>query len=499
MKRRPLFLALLSLALSCSRQRELSVPDSHIRIAQITSATSLDPYLQDDERTYSTLDHFYNKLVSFGPELQVQPELAVRWENLSDTVWRFHLRPGVKFHDGRPFGAQDVVTSIRRAQAAPGSQVNYYVQSIREVRAVDDATVVMVTRDPNSVLLNKLVYIAIVPRDTPLSPIVQPIGTGPYRFVAGKAGAAVEGERFERFWGPRPYFRRVSILPFPGIRERADAVPSGVADIAARFPEEFWEWGRQRKNIRTVYRQGISETLLGFSLKPPSPFADVRVRRAVALSIDRGELVRKALKGLGVPLDQLVPSTVFGFSSQLKPMAHDPALARRLLAEAGFPTGFDTPLYCPDYLENAAQEIAAELLTVGIHVHPASSSFAAFNARWAQSDLPVAIFGWGAGTGDISDFLDALLHSPSNGFGKANHFFYSNEKLDRLIEQSDRTLDPAGRHEILVAAQEIVRDDLPILPLVLRFDLYAVRDGLEWTPRPDRRVRAFDIRPSREP
>src|SRR5262249_43184878 len=107
-------------------------------IGQLSSATVLDPHLQDDERTYSSLDHFYNKLVTYGSELQILPELATRWENLSDTVWRFHLRPGVVFHNGHPFGAEDVLATIRRAQSLPGSQVSYYVQAIRDIRVEND-------------------------------------------------------------------------------------------------------------------------------------------------------------------------------------------------------------------------------------------------------------------------------------------------------------------------------------------------------------------------
>ncbi|HET9793403.1 MAG TPA: ABC transporter substrate-binding protein, partial [Thermoanaerobaculia bacterium] len=316
-------LALTIASATCSRPTRPAA--SHLAIGQLTSATTLDPHRQDDERTYSTLDHFYNKLVGFGPEMQIVPELAVRWENLSDDEWRFHLRRGVVFHDGRPFGAEDVRASIRRAQTLPGSMDGYYVQSIREVRVVDDATVVLITRDPSPVLLNKLVFIAIVPRDTPDAPIRHPVGTGPYRFVGGAAGQTIEARRFESFWGPRPAFDRVWIVPLPGAGERARALPDGKVDVVGRFPEEFWDWASTRKSIRLISRQGITEVLLGFSLKPGSPFADARVREAVSLSIDRREIAAAGFKGLAAPLDQLVPSTVFGYSNRLPPMPFDPA------------------------------------------------------------------------------------------------------------------------------------------------------------------------------
>jgi peptide/nickel transport system substrate-binding protein len=477
---------------ACRRTR----PDagSRIAIGQLTSATTLDPHLQDDERSASTLDHFYDKLVVFGPEMQIVPGLALRWENVSDTEWRFHLRRGVVFHDGRPFGAEDVRATILRAQKLPGSMVGYYVQSIREVRVVDDATVVLLTRDPSPVLLNKLVFIAIVPRSTPASPIDRPIGTGPYTFVTGGPGQRIEGARFPAFWGVPPEFERVSIVPLPAPEDRARAIREGRVDAVGRFPEEFWSGASAQKSVRFVSRQGIAEVLLGFSERPGSPFRDPALRRAVALALDRKEIAARGLRGLAVPLDQLVPSTVFGYSSRLPPAPHDPAEARRLLESSSVAAGEPLEMIFPDYLRGVAAEIVRQLGALGLRLSPTELPFASFNARWARGDTPLVLFGWGAGTGDASDLLDALVHSPENGFGRSDYFGYANPEMDRLIELSDRTLDPAARQEALTKAQELLREDQPFIPLALRFDLYAVRKGLRWTPRPDRRLRAFDFR-----
>ncbi len=490
--------AILAIALAvCSCRPGGEARSDSLVIGQLGSAAILDPHLQNDERTYSTLDHFYNKLVTFGPELQIVPELATRWENLSDTVWRFHLRRGVVFHDGRPFGAADVLTTIRRAQSAPGSQVDHYVQSIREIRVEDDATIVFVTREPTPVLLNELVYIDVVPRESGPAAIERPVGTGPYEFVSGKPGAPIVGKRFDRYWGPRPFYSKVTILPLPDNAARAHAIPDGTADLVARFPEEFWQWAGKQKKMRVLRRQGVSEILIGFSTGRGGPFADVRLRRAVALAIDRPQVAARGLQGLAAPLDQLVPSTVFGYSNKLPRIRRDPAEAVRLLAEAGYPKGLEASALLPDYLQGAAAEISRQLGEAGIRLRLVPLPFARFNEQWNREEEPIAIFSWGAGTGDISDVLDALLHSHQKGFGTSNHFGFANEKLDRLIEISDRTLDPAARQELLTSAQEIIREDLPVLPVVLRFDLYAARSDLDWFPRPDRRVRAFDVRPAR--
>jgi peptide/nickel transport system substrate-binding protein len=488
-------LAVIALLVATAACRRSTRPPagSRIAIGQLTSATTLDPFLQDDERSYSALDHFYDKLVTFGPEMQIVPGLALRWENVTDTEWRFHLRRGVVFHDGRPFGAEDVRATILRAQTLPGSMVGYYVQSIREVRVVDDATVVFLTRDPSPVLLNKLVFIAVVPRSAPASPIRNPIGTGPYRFVSGGPGQRLEGIRFPGFWGAAPEFERVSIVPLPDRGDRARAITSGRVDVVARFPEEFWRAAASEKSMRLVSRQGVTEVLLGFSQVPGSIFSDRSLREAVALALDRKEIAARGLKRLAAPLDQLVPSTVFGYSSRLPAAPHDLAQARSLIARSSSVARAPVTMIFPDYLRGVADEVVRQMGALGVRIDPVELPFASFNDRWARGDAPLALFGWGAGTGDASDFFDALVHSPENSFGRSNYFGYASPEMDRLIEQSDRTLDPATRLEELTKAQELLRRDLPFTPLALRFDLYALRKGLAWTPRPDRRVRAFDF------
>lgn len=484
-------LLFLASASSCGR-REPPQPSSHIVIGQITSATTFDPHLHDEESTYSTLAHFYNKLVTFGPDLDVQPELAVRWENVTDTVWRFYLRPGVIFHDGRPFGAQDVVASIHRAKEIPNSQIGYYLQSIRTVHAMGDDRVEVVTYNPSPVLLNKLAFLDIVARDSGLSPIQHPIGTGPYRFISGTPGGVVECERFEHYWGPRPAFDRVTILSLPGIRERAEAVPSGKADLVARFPEEYWEWGKTQKSVRVLMRTGLAVTLLGFSHKNDSPFSDVRIRRAISLVIDSEKIARQ--QPMGRAMGQIIPPGVFGYSKKLKPFLHDPGEARKLLREAGLAEGFDAELLLPESLESVGREIATQLAEVDIRVHLTVLPWTDFSQKWWRGGNVMVLFAWAAGTGDASDVLDALIHSRRDGYGGSNYFAYSDPALDHLIELSNQTLDFQKRQKLLDDVMAAIRDDLPMLPIIQFYNLYAVRTGLDWSPRLDRRVRAFDIR-----
>lgn len=467
-------------------------------LAQVTSAVSLDPYLHDESSTASTLSHFYDKLVGFSADMDVVPELAVSWTNPSDTLWRFRLRKGVLFHDGRPCEAADVAASLIRARDLPGSRARYYVQSIADAVAIDAETVEVTTRAPTSVLLNKLVFIAIVPRDTPMAPITRPIGTGPYRFVAGAPAQPVEGERFERYWGPKPAFRRFRVVGIPAAKELAAAVPDGGADVASGISAAHWDEASARKGVRMVAREGLSVTMLGASLRKGSPFSDQRVRRAMSLAIDRAALAGARRPALATPMFQVVPPGVFGFVQDLAPERPDLDAARRLLAEAGLAAGLDAPFLVPEHNEPLGRAVAEQVARVGIRLAPTVLPWPEVYERWHRGEdvLFVFVFVWSAATGDASDVLDALFHSPENGYGGSNRFGYRSGELDSLVEAANRILDPYERLARVQQAMRVVRRDLPVIPLLSQANLYAVRPGLEWSPRRDRRLRAFDVKPA---
>jgi peptide/nickel transport system substrate-binding protein len=492
---RPAQLAPLFLAAGLCACRQAQAPQTarHIIIAQLAAAVTLDPHGSDNSHTSNALSHFYEPLVAFGPEMDLKPLLAERWENPSDTVWRFHLRKGVVFHDGRPFGAEDAATSLRRA-LAPESHLRYYVEAIAEIRVVDDLTLELLTRHPAPVLLNNLVFIPIVPRGSGPDVITQPVGTGPYRFVGGRPGGVIVGQRFEKYWGPPPAFERVTLQPIPDAKQRAGAVASGRADIASWFPSQYWEEGRKQPGVRLVSRQGLAAVYLGFSLRAQSPFSDRRLRLAVALALDRARIVRDAMSNLGAPLEQLVPPSVAGYSSGLTPVMRDRDRALALLKAAGLGDA-EIPLLSADSNAEVAQEVARQLQEIGLHVKLSVLPQMEFYDRWTREEMTLCVFGWASTTGDASGSFEPLIHSPGDGFGRFNRWGYANPRLDRLIEESAQALAPEERRDPLTMAAQIVQEDLPVIPLVLRYDLYAVRKDLDWRPRLDRHVSAFDVKP----
>jgi peptide/nickel transport system substrate-binding protein len=490
-------IALLALAIlhsSCRNERLPSARSAVLRIGQLTSGVTLDPHRHDSYYTNVTLGQIYEKLVTLGRGFELFPELAEGWESPSDTVWRFHLKRGVVFHDGSPFGAEDVVSSLKRA-AAPDSHVRHYLQSVADVRAVDAFTVDVVTRRPAPVLLNDLAFVMIVPRSTGPPSIERPIGTGPYAYVSGKAGGTITARRFARWHGPAPAFEAIELVSLPDAKERARAIDEGRADLVAQFPPEEWALTKSDPRMRLVSRPGVAVDFLFFSARKGSPFADLRVRRAIALAVDKADVVRSAFHGLGISADEIVPPSVFGYAAGLPPVTRDVAAARRLLAEAGYAHGLSAELVTSARVEPVGRAVARQLAEAGVVLSLAVLPQNEFYERFSREQIPLALHSYGALTGDAANTLEAMLHSRRDGYGTFNVCSFASPLLDHLIERAGQELAPTVRRGTLESAMRFVSDEVPVVPLAVRHDLYALRSDLVWMPGAVR-LRAVDVKPA---
>lgn len=467
-------------------------PPSELRIAQFSSAVTLDPYRHDSYYTFTTLSHFYESLVRLGPDLQLVPALAESWENPSETLWRLHLKRNAVFHDGSPFGAPDVVESLNRARA-PDVASRDYMEGVEDVRSQDDHTVEIRTKQPNPPFLNALYFIHIVPRGTPAGPITRPVGTGPYRFVSGRPEGTIQGQRFEKYWGEAPSFDKVTILQIPGSVARADAIARGDADVIAQFPPERWAAASADPRLKLASRIRTAVEFLFFSVQPGQPFADVKVRRAVARAIDRTAIVKNALFGQGVPADEIVAPNVTGYAREVPHAPRDLDEARRLLAEAKRAQGLQASLFVGQRFEAIAKEVARQLDEIGIHLKLDVVPYNVFHEKTLHDEIPLALHSYGSDTGDAANTLGTFLHSPGKGFGQFNKGGYHNAELDDTIERASLATLPAQRLALLARALEIVEIDVPVVPLTTRSDLYAFRAELEYEPHSDR-LRAMDMR-----
>jgi len=463
-----------------------------LRLVFHSDPQGLDPHLHDEVATHWVLDNVYDSLVAFDPDMRVRPSLAVGWDNPDDLTWRFQLRPGVRFQDGRPLAAADVAASLERARSHPRSKMSGYLVEVAAVRAVEARTVEVQTRRPYPILLNKLTFIAIVPRDAPPD-ITRPLGTGPYRFVAYVPGRGVELRASAVGWRRGAVEPRVSIAFESDAAKRAERLVSGRADLVAELPSQEADRVAAAPGCEVRATGGLAVSYLQPRLDAP-PFSDVRVRRAVSLAVDREALVGAMLRGRGAPAGQMVGPKVFGYVPEIRPPRRDLAAARRLLAAAGYPGGLDAVV---EY--RAGQDLAplgAQLALAGIRLRLLARPWSELYPRLLAGKVAFYYGTWQCSSGDASDLFDNKVHTrdPARGYGDSNSNGYSNPALDRLIEASGATLDMGERRRILASAMRLLDADLPLIPLAIPYNLYGVRRGLAWAPRLDSRIYAADMR-----
>ncbi len=465
---------------------------------------TLDPASRNRLSDFSLLSNLYEPLVVTDANLSPRPALALRWSNPDPLTWRFELRSGVRFHDGGALGAEDVVWSFERLRGPHGLEMAGHVSGVQSVKALDGKTVEIRTANPVGILLNKLRFVLVVRRgeDFPvLSGRVN--GTGPYRLAGWKRGEEMLLERNGDYWGPRPALDSVRLLLNRSAEAALDDFLSGRSLLVQSNAKATEATLRSQPGVALRRNGSVSVKFLFFDVASDvssdvaggrNPFRDPRVRRAVSLAVDRDELVRR-LSVPSTPAGQLVTPNIFGYDPSRRPLRHDPAEARRLLAEAGWRDGFDVRFPARGLFSEAAVIVAEMLGRVGIRASVVALEEPEWFGAMAGREFALTISRFGCPTGDASDLFESLLHSrqPATGAGIANYLGYSDVEVDRLIGLAARTLEMHRRQEILVEATGRVMEDLPVVPLYVDQDLYAFRAGVEWEPRNDNFLIASEI------
>jgi len=464
-----------------------------IRVALYASPQSLDPHRYNEFLTFALLSSAYEPLVGLDRQLNVTPALAERWENPDAHTWRFRLRRGVRFHDGSPLRAEDVVYSLERARRLTGGTFASYLTSVETIRALDTSTVELTTTGAVTVLLAKLAHIHVVPAgfvggDGPSR------GTGPYRLSVADDGSLL-ARAFEDYWGGRAATAAVQFLPVIGDEERRRRLLSGDLDLLWEVSPNLAQRLEGAASCRVLRQPGLVVEILRPDVSV-APFSDSRVRRAVSLALDRPALSESIWRGYAAPADQLVGRKVLGFRPGRPPLARDLPRARRLLKEAGHASGLDVVL---EYREGRrAESIRDQLAEAGIRLTLRPRPWTQMLPRLLEGRVSLYYGALVADSGDASDILSNSLGSPdARGAGDSNYSRYSNPELDRLLAEADRSDSIAKRSALLQQAMDLAMDDLPIIPLLIPEDVYAIRSDIRWTPRADGQVLAWELR--REP
>jgi len=516
---RPIAATLLSVFLA------LPAAAAELRIGLAVPPTAIDPHFHNNGQNNSNSSHVFDALTRQDEAQRIKPALAESWKTVDDLTWEFKLRQGVVFHDGTPFTAEDVAFTLQRAPNVPRSPSSFagYLKAVAGHEIVDAHTIRIRTKGPDPLLPVNLSKVWIVSAKAGKDATTADynsgkamIGTGPYAFSEWVSGERLVLKRNDRYWGEREPWDTASLRIIPAPAARVAALLAGDVDLIADVPStnradleknpQISVWAGASNRVVFLSMDVASETPLpGVEAKDGSalaknPLRDPKVRAALSKAIDREALVARVLEGDGLPADQLLPSGLFGRSPNLPLEKPDLDGAKALLREAGYPDGFKLPLFTSnDRVPNApnvVQTVAQWWTRLGLQVKVETMPHAIYLTRAGKAELAAMLHSWGAGTGEASDTLGALVHTPiaNAGFGASNRGRYGNPLVDAPIDQALVTVDDARREALLIAATDVAMRDYAVLPLYFSVNVWATRKGLEYRTRSDSNTLAMSVR-----
>jgi peptide/nickel transport system substrate-binding protein len=468
-----------------------------LRWASQGDSLTIDPHSQNEGPTTTASQQHYEALLNRDPNMVLEPSLALTWKTVNPTTWEFKLRQGVKFHGGEAFTADDVVFSINRA-LSPTSDFRNYIDSIAEVKKVDDFTVHIVTKGPNPILPNQLTSIFIMSKSwAEKNKVEKPQdyknkeetfavrnanGTGPYILKLREPGVRTVWEKNANWWGWKDKAKgpgNVDEIVYTSIKTantRTAALLSGEIDFVLdpqlqdldRIAKDPKLQVKQVAQIRSIFfgvDMGRAE-LRSSDVKGKNPFADKRVRQAIAAAIDVNTIRRVTMRNLSFPAGIITSPGVHGYTKQLDtPNAFNVETAKKLLKDAGYPNGFSVKLDCPNDRynndEQICQAVVAMLGKAGIKIQLDSQSKTLHFPKIQKRETDFYLLGWGVPTLDSHYVFNFLYQSK----GSWNATGYANPKVDKLTADMGQEVDLKKRDAMIAETWKIVKDDMVYIPV----------------------------------
>lgn len=500
------------------------------RIGLAAEPTSADPHFHAQAINVALRWHVFDGLTATDKDLQPQPALAESWSLIDPTTWQFKLRPGVTFSNGTPFTARDVIYSFCRipvVENSPGG-FQWALKTVADVTAPDDLTVVIKTTAPDPILPTMLANVAIIsaaaaggsekvtfakpactdlganPAQAAFSDPAMAIGTGPFKYTEFRGGERVTMERNETYWGAPQYWQKLTFRSITNPGARVAALLAGDVDLIEAPPTQDFERIQssgmvlgQALSTRSIYigldvHQGDGWVTPGVKGTDKNPLLDVRVRKALSMAINRQGLVDRIMGGAAQASGEFTAWPIVGSTENLPLPPYDAEGAKALLAEAGYPDGFDLVLgtsndrYIND--EKVFQAIAQMWTRIGVRTSVNSQSAATFFTQRKDFAFSAALGSWAASTGEAANYLFAtfVTPDPKSGAGTVNFGRYSNPRFDALVAEAMQTMDRDARADLTrQAVQIVVAEDYAGLPLYVEKSAWAHRKGLVFTPRSD--------------
>lgn len=496
-----------------------------LRIGMKAAIDGADPHLLFTPSRNVEL-HIYEPLLWQDERMQPRPWLATDWKATGPQTWELTLRDDVRFSNGDKLTAADVAFSLQRALTIEGLRTfRAYLRDIAAVEAVDPTHLVIHTHTPTAQLPFNLTTIGIVSAAAAQGASSEDfnggraaVGSGPYLWGKWTPGQDVWIARNPSWRGPAEPWSRVTFRFIPNDSARVAAVLAGDVDVIDAVPPNLYPKVANDARTHLLTTTSIFMLFTVLDQRPDSPYVtaldgsklarnpltDRRVRQAMDHALNRAGIAERAMEGGAVPAAQFMPAGFDGYVPDIQPATYDPALARHLLAEAGYPNGFALVLHCMnDRFAGDAQtcQATAQMFTaIGIRTKveamPSSVFFRRVRGSNDQSELSAWMLGYGTASGQATSALSTNLQTrdPVSGRGASNDGQYSNPVLDKLLDQATQTFDPAARADLVRQASRLIADDAPVLPVFHMKAAWGLRRDLAMPPRGDGYTYATMIR-----
>ncbi len=492
------------------------------RFAFQGNLNTLDPYTFNETFTLGVMGNVYEGLTKRDKELQIIPGLAERWEVVEPTRWRFHLRKGIKFHNGNDFNADDVIYSAQRVREQT-SDIKTRVPADMKVEKVDDHTVDFVLSSPNPILHyewdtwymfdkewseeNNAVAPSSPADTNPGFAARNANGTGPFMVDSHQVGVRTTFKANPDWWGtPEHNLTEVIFTPIGSAATRVAALLSGEVDMMDPVPLQDQERVNANDGTRVLSGPELRSIFLGFdarrdelvgaSVKGKNPFKDAKVRRAVYQAIDMEAIHTRVMRGQSANASLLISPLLYSRSDEFKRHPYDPDASRKLLADAGYADGFEFIMDCPNdrYVNDEAicQAVVSMLARVGLKVNLNAQPRAQYFSKAGNPNYDTSFYllGWTPGSFDSHNVISNLAgcRDDKGVGGPFNYGGYCNPKVDELAKQILAENDETKRDQLIFDAYTILHEEVSHIPLHQQALAWGVSDKVEIAQRADNQI-----------
>ncbi len=468
-----------------------------LTILSSISLETLHPYAHSSSPHYGIWNNMIEPLVEVNyKSKEYYGILAESWE-FQGKKWVFKLRKNVRFHDGAPFTAQDVIYSINRMKNDKQSLQKDNFRDLSEMQAIDEHTIAFITEAPNAVFLDRLQNRFILGKAGTEAQGAdpaerKPVGTGPYRFVSWQRDGNLVMTRNDNYWGTKAAVKEIVTRRVKEDAGRVAGLLSGQGDVANNVPVEELSRFDNNPRVRGEKVEGVRMYFLAMNVAH-KPFDNKLVRQAINYAVDPAVIIKHIYEGNGYVMNGPMGSNVIGFDPKMKRYPLDPKKAKELLDKAGFPQGLEIKLYfSPDRYPKAkevCQVIADQLAKAGIKTELVSQEFVIFWGKDGVNGGKLPFYYVGRPAADADTVYDQYYRS-----GVTRRIQYKNPEFDKLIDEEQRTGDPKKRVAILQQAGRILMEDVPFVPLYTLAEIYGVARNVIWKARPDEKIIAAEMK-----